>query len=98
MTVRRLINILAPLSQGGDTTSIRNDALAQVTRPNTAPETAFFETVTVVSVSSTGNLVCFGINAGYIDVTPETDDTFTAGQDVFVSRTKEGTYVCHGAV
>jgi len=96
MTVRRLINMLAPLSQGGDTTSIRNDALTQVTRPNTAPETAFFSIVTVVQVTSLGGLVCFGINAGYINVVPETDDTFSAGDDVYVSRTKEGSYVCHG--
>jgi hypothetical protein len=97
MTIRRLINMLAPLSQGGDTKSIRNDALSQVKRPDTAAETAFFEKATVVSVTSNGALAC-ALGAGNIDVTPETDDTFQAGQDVWVSRTKDGRYVCHGAV
>ena len=97
MTVRRLINMLAPLSQGGDTRTVRNDALAQVQRPNASALVAFFEKMVVATVLSDGQMTC-EFQGGLVDVQPETDDTFAAGDEIWVSLTREGTFISHGKV
>jgi len=93
MTMRKLFPMLDTLASGSGSQQIRNDQ-GSFNNPNRQAQV--LQVGTILAVNSVSGAV-ISVDGVSIDATQATDEPLRAGDQCWVSKSKEGIYVIHGS-
>lgn len=98
MAFRRMVNQYTTLMQNGDVQGIRNQRVTMVGKTMPADsDQAFFDEATMTAVSTTAGGTAF-FRGRTVQARQSNDEPLTAGQVVFITKTRDGEYVIDGTV
>ena len=97
MAMRRLISQFQALSQNGDVQGLRNNRIVMVGQSQADSEQVFFDQATMIQVSAMAGGTAF-LRGKSVQARQSNDEPLTAGQVVFITKTRDGEYVIDGSV